>query len=161
MRIEREAYLAELCHLVARRGTCSRAQVGAVIVRDGRIISTGYNGAPPGLPHCDEVNHGYNQGRAFISDHGKLPMPGDRSCRNAVHAEANAIAFAARNGVSVEGAELWCTHGPCLPCAQLMVSAGIASVRFFTSYRDPAGEILLESAGVDAVGIVFHDPKEE
>lgn len=115
--------------LVAERGTCNRAKVGVVIARDGRILSTGYNGAPSGMPHC---HHSLN------SD----------PCTTAVHAEANAIAFAARHGVALEGAELHTTLTPCQPCAQLIINAGIVRVISFQPYRDQSGLKLLRAAGL-------------
>lgn len=118
----------------AMRSTCSRAQVGAVIARDGRIISTGYNGAPAGMPHCDHSGDGaYRQ---------KQP------CQKAVHAEVNAIAWAARVGSATDGAEMYCTHAPCATCAKLIVNAGIATVYFGQDYRNDEGLHLLRDAGV-------------
>ena len=101
-RDETTMYVAQA---IAERGTCCRLRVGAVICRDGRILATGYNGAPAGMPHCE---------------HEKGD---DTPCEVTVHAEANAIAFAARHGVRTEGAELHTTHSPCLTCAKLIINA--------------------------------------
>jgi dCMP deaminase len=107
--------------------------VGAVIARDGRIISTGYVGAPSGLPHCLDV--------------GCQTGP-DGGCTRTVHAEANAIAVASRYGTRTNGAVLYCTHGPCNPCAKLIINAGILRVAYEHAYRDGSGTALLIQAGV-------------
>lgn len=140
LRISREQMLMEMAGVVAQRGTCSRLQVGAVISRDGRVIVTGYNGAPAGLPHCD---HSYD-----------MPL---RGCDNAEHAERNAIAFAARYGLALEGAELDCTHAPCLNCARSIINAGITRVRYLHAYRKTEGEDLLRSVGIEVLHV--SDPK--
>jgi dCMP deaminase len=120
-------------------GTCDRRQVGALIVRDGRCISWGYNGAPPGLPHCGENNHGW----------GDDPLEGvGLGCRNATHAEANAIAFAARQGISTEGGNLFVTVSPCDICSRLIIAAGIVAVWYWEEYRDPRGLELLREANL-------------
>jgi len=110
-------------------GTCDRKKVGALIVRDGRCISWGYNGAPPGMPHC----------------HHK---PEDTECFDAIHAELNAVCFAARQGISTDGATLFVTCSPCLRCSQAIISSGISNVLYDEEYREPAGRELLEKAGV-------------
>jgi len=115
--------------IISTRGTCSRAQVGAIITREGRPISTGYNGAPAGLAHCE---HGGEE----------------KGCEVAVHAEMNAIAFAARFGVGTENAALYCTHEPCANCAKLIINAGISEVYYLEPYRLHDGLHLLETAGV-------------
>lgn len=114
---------------VALRGTCNRLYVGCIITRDSRVISTGYNGNVSGAIHClhpdDQIGTG---------------------CETAVHAEANAIVFAARHGVAVEGAQLWTTHMPCLGCAKLIINSGISRVWFVTDYRKREGlQLLIDS----------------
>lgn len=122
--------LMGMATLMSQRSTCNRAHVGALISIDGRPITTGYNGAPAGMSHCDNTE-----------EHLAL-----EHCLNAVHAEANAIAFAAQNGVQTLGATLYTTLAPCLPCAQLVVNAGIIRVVAFKVHRsDAAGWALLES----------------
>lgn len=128
----REGMLIGMALLTASRSTCSRLGVGAVISREGRIISTGYNGAPAGFPHCTDDSH--FQGV---------------TCRVAVHAEANAIVFAARYGVSTLGAEMHVTHMPCASCARLIINAGIRRVVYRHEYRDPEGVVLLKLGGVE------------
>jgi len=104
----------------ATRSTCDRKHVGAVIVRDRSILATGYNGSVRGLPHCDDVGH-------LMEDH---------HCVRTVHAEANAIVQAARNGTRLEGAEIYVTCSPCWSCQKLILNAGIVSIVFAEDYRD-------------------------
>lgn len=112
---------------LAELGTCDRKRVGALIEFDRRIISTGYNGVPSGLPHCRHED--------------------DSPCTEAVHAEANAIAFAARHGLKVAGARLWTTLSPCYTCATLILNAGITKVRYIAEYRDTSGLDVLKRQG--------------
>lgn len=134
-RPSRDDTLMEVAHAFSRRGTCNRARVGAAIARDGRVLATGYNGPPAGLPHCDALCEARHQ----------------TGCSVAVHAEANAIAYAARFGISTEGATLYCTHLPCLSCSQLIINSGIIRVIYHTDYRDRSGLNLLLSAGIDTM----------
>jgi dCMP deaminase len=130
----RDARLMEIALLFSRHGTCMRLQTGAVIARSGRILSSGYNGAPAGLPHCEHTNPSSVESRD--------------ACRVAVHAELNAIAFAARQGVATEFAEIVCTHMPCVACAQAIINAGIERVVYANPYRDTSGISMLMSAGL-------------
>src|SRR5262245_17178211 len=107
-------------HQAATRSTCDRKHVGAVIVRDKTILSTGYNGSIRGLPHCDDVGH------LMENDH----------CVATVHAEANAIIQAAKNGVRIEGSELYTTASPCWSCFKLIANAGIRKIYYGEFYRD-------------------------
>jgi dCMP deaminase len=134
-------YFMQIAAVVARRSTCLRNQVGAVLVRDKRILSTGYNGAPAGLQHCDEVGCA-REGVASGTRH--------ELCR-AVHAEQNAIIQAALHGVSIEGATLYCTHQPCILCAKMMINARIQKVVFQESYPDETALQFLEQAGIEVI----------
>lgn len=142
----------EIAKAVATRGTCDRKHVGAVIARQGRPLSVGYNGAPPGLPHCDENHHGWK----MAPDVKGRYEPGEREeanlrlygCRNATHAEANALAFAAKYGISTDGARLFVTVAPCENCARLLIAAGIIEVCYLEAYRDGSGLELLRNAGL-------------
>ncbi len=116
----------EIAHVIAKRGTCSRLQVGCVFVLNGRILVTGYNGAPAGLPHC-------------VHENGE-------ACTQSEHAERNAIAFAARHGVKLEGSTLYVTHMPCLACAMAIINAGVEAVYYRTPYRVLDGVELLKQA---------------
>jgi dCMP deaminase len=150
----RDAILMSTAHLWSKRSTCSRAHVGVVIARDGRSLVTGYNGAPKGLPHCqhhcqcDLKNAGWRPEEAQRAgiEHATWCPAGP--CKNAVHAEANAIAWAARNGVRLEGSVLYTTFSPCLACAQLIVNAGVIEVVHAQHYRDRSPLELLATAGI-------------
>lgn len=123
--------LIGVAHVIATRATCNRLHVGAVISREGRVLSTGYNGPPSGLPHC---NH-----------------DADDPCDDAMHAEANAVAFAARFGTPTENAEMFLTHSPCVGCARLIINAGLSHVYYQTPFRDVSGILLLTRAGVQCL----------
>lgn len=126
----------DLARGVARRATCDRKHVGALIALDNRIVSTGYNGSPPGLPHCDDVGH-------------ELVQVGDRlSCQRTIHAESNALLAAARFGLAVQGATMYVTAQPCATCAKAIVAAGLARVVWSDLYEGQSGVGLLEQAGV-------------
>jgi dCMP deaminase len=140
-RPDKDTYFFNILQEVRKRSTCLRAQDAALIVRGLQIISTGYNGAPSGLPHCDEVG--------CIRE--KLGIPsGQRQelCRGA-HAESNAIAYAARYGISVEGATLYCTRYPCAYCSKVIVNSGIARVVYLEDYPDSLSEEML--SGIEVV----------
>lgn len=139
-RLSRDAVSMQIADIVSQRGTCSRARVGAVITRDGRILVTGYNGPPSGLPHCTDP------GGCTV-----MERAADGGCVRSVHAEANCIAYAARHGIATEGASLYSTHEPCLKCAELVVNAGIVSVYYHVPYRIKEGSALLRQAGVDII----------
>lgn len=130
--------LMTVAYAMQDRSTCARNHVGAVISRMNRIISTGYNGAPTGMPHCEHPPTG-----VIMPD-----LTGHRGCRISIHAEANAIAYAARHGVSVEHATIHTTLSPCYSCAQLIISAGLTRVVYDRPYRDESGLDLLRAAGV-------------
>jgi dCMP deaminase len=133
-----DAVLLDVARVMATRGTCTRTQVGAVLAVDGRICATGFNGAPHGMPHCD---HPWTD---------SLPRPVEApTCTTSVHAEANAVAFAARHGVSIQRTTLYCTHTPCVHCAMLLLNAGIVRVVCATRYRSDAGVRVLQAATVE------------
>jgi dCMP deaminase len=125
----------EITFQVARRSTCPRAAVGAVIVRDKRILTTGYNGAPAGLPHCTEA------GCLMVNDH----------CVRTLHAEQNAIIQGALHGVDVSGSTIYVTHQPCLICAKMIINAGIERVVYGGDYPDEIAWGFMEAAGVELV----------
>lgn len=141
-RISRDDMLMSVAYIVALRGTCSRLQVGAVVSRDGRIIATGYNGSPRGLPHCD-----HSEGVASIDG----VNVSDSGCSIAEHSERNAIYFAARHGLGLERSEIHVTHAPCAACARAIINAGIVRVSFSVPYRLTEGVELLARAGIDVV----------
>lgn len=137
------------------RSTCDRNHVGAVIAKNGRHIGSGYNGAPAGQPHCEHLPTTRSKMQPYIPHQQQTPThlvlpttPYDRGCKEAIHAEANALAYAARDGISVFGATIYTTLSPCYACSQLIVAAGLERVVFNRSYRDPAGIDLLRRAGL-------------
>lgn len=140
-RITRDELFMEIAQAFARRSTCPRGSVGVVIVRDRRIIATGYNGAPAKMAHCSEVG-------CHIDSATFSPDANGRGCTRAVHAEANAIAYAAREGIALEGTTLYTTHSPCVRCAQLIINAGVREVVYNIAYRDQTGLDLLDAASV-------------
>lgn len=113
-----DEYFLEIAKVVAKRSTCDRAHVGAVIAKNKVILSTGYNGAPRGLAHCDDVGH------EIVGGH----------CIRTIHAEANAIAQAARNGTVIEGATIYLTNSPCYDCFKMMINSGIGEVIYKDFY---------------------------
>jgi len=121
VRLPWDDYFLELMDTVARRATCDRGRSGCVIVRDRRIISTGYVGSPPGLPHCDDVGHLLKE---VIDEDGTVR----KHCVRTIHAEQNAICQAARLGIALEGSTLYCRMEPCRVCAMLIISCGIKKV---------------------------------
>lgn len=133
-----------ICYIVADSGTCSRLKVGAVLVKDRRIVSLGYNGAPAGMTHCD------HSGVARVEDEFDLIgiIDGPDNCSRSVHAEINTLAFAAKNGVSTSGSDLYVTDSPCWECAKLLINAGIKEVKYGRKYRIETGLKLLETAGI-------------
>ncbi len=125
-------YFMDIAERVARRSTCNRRAVGAVIVKQKRILTTGYNGAPSGMAHCHDV------GCLMVDGH----------CVRTLHAEQNALIQAAHFGVSTEGAEIYITCSPCLTCAKMIINAGIQKVWYRDGYPDDLAFQFLEEAGV-------------
>lgn len=135
----------------AKRSTCSRAQVGCVISREGRILSTGYNGAPSRMPHCDHSCTCPRVRNVYLnSDHVKN-CESQKPCTNVIHSEANAIAFAAKHGVPTVGATLHTTRVPCMTCAGLIINAGLIRVMWLENHRDMEGLDRLTQAGLEVV----------
>ena len=120
---------------VASRSTCDRKHVGAVIVREKSILATGYNGSVRGLPHCDDEGH----------------LMEDGHCVRTVHAEANAIVQAARNGMRIDGAGIYVTASPCWGCFRLIANAGLVKIVFGELYRDPKIFEFSQRAGIELV----------
>lgn len=135
-----------ITNLVAERSTCLRRAVGAIIVKDKRILSTGYNGAPTGLRHCLEV--GCLREKLGVES-GKM----HELCRG-IHAEQNAIIQAAYHGVSVKGGSLFCTNQPCSICARMIINAGINKIYYQSGYADPLAKELLEEAEIEMKQII-------
>ena len=139
-----DEYFMDMAVLTAKRSTCLRRQVGAVIVKDKHIIATGYNGAPRGVPHCDEKGGCLRQ---------ELNVPsGERHelCR-ALHAEQNAIIQAATLGQSIEGGTIYVTNQPCVICAKMIINAGIRRIVVKEGYPDELAVEILREAGLSIV----------
>jgi dCMP deaminase len=138
-------YFLEIANIVATRATCDRGRSGCVIVRDKRILVTGYVGSPAGLPHCDDVGH---QMKKTIHEDGNVTQ----HCVRTVHAEQNAITQAARTGVSIEGATLYCRMTPCRVCAMLIINCGIKRVVCERKYHAGGeSEAMFKEAGIELI----------
>ncbi|MDR0287430.1 MAG: cytidine/deoxycytidylate deaminase family protein [Clostridiales bacterium] len=140
MRPSWDEYFMEIVDLVKNRSTCIRRKVGALIVKDNRILTTGYNGAPQGCRHCEEVG--------CIRQQIGIPSGERHELCRAIHAEQNAIVQAAYSGVSLKGATLYITTQPCSLCAKLAINAGILRIIYRGEYPDELGIKLLDEAGV-------------
>ncbi|MDO8585484.1 MAG: cytidine/deoxycytidylate deaminase family protein [Armatimonadota bacterium] len=138
-----DEYFMEIAEVVAKRSTCLRRQIGAVIVKDKRILATGYNGAPAGLPHCLELG-------CLRDELGIASGTRHEICR-ALHSEQNAIVQAALYGVSTRGSTLYCTHQPCSLCAKMLINAGISRVVFEGEYPDGFSLEMLEAVEIQIV----------
>lgn len=145
----------KIVQIVAQRSTCLRSQVGALIVKDGRIISMGYNGPVSGMPACTQPDllQGILLQQGVLQPRGtECEGPG---CTRSLHAETNAIAFAARAGVSVEGCTMYCSMSPCIHCAKVIVNSGIKCVKYLEEYRDRSGLELLEKSNIQIEKIEY------
>jgi len=134
-RVNWHEYFMNIADQVATRSTCDRKHVGAVIVRDKTILSTGYNGSIRGGVHCDDAGHDMDH------DH----------CVRTVHAEANAVAQAAKNGVRIDMSEIYVTASPCLTCFKLLVNSGVRVIHYKEFYRDERINIYAQEAGIKLV----------
>ncbi len=136
VRVDWHDYFMKIAEQVATRSTCDRKHVGAVIVRDKTILSTGYNGSLRGAPHCDDAGHDLENGH----------------CVRTVHAEANAVAQAAKNGVRIDDSEIYVTASPCLTCFKLIANAGVCVVYYKEFYRD---ERITEYAKQSGIQLIY------
>lgn len=138
-------YFMDITELVAKRSTCTRRAVGAILVKDKRVLSTGYNGAPSGIRHCSETG--------CLREQMNVPS-GERHelCRG-IHAEQNAIIQAAYYGVSINGATLFCTNLPCSICAKMLINSGITTIYYKSGYADSISEEMLNEAGLEVTKI--------
>jgi dCMP deaminase len=135
-----DEYFMAIATQVAGRSTCLRRHTGAVLVKDRRILASGYNGTPRGLKHCGEVGCLREQrGIASGSNH--------ELCRG-IHAEQNAIIQAALHGIAIEGSTIYTTHQPCVLCAKMLINAGVEDIVFGQPYPDPLSEEMLAEAGI-------------
>lgn len=127
-----DEYFMELAQVVAKRSTCNRRSVGAVLVRDKRILTTGYNGSPPGQPHC--------------IDEGCLMHEGH--CVRAIHAEQNAIIQGALHGIDLRGSTCYVTSAPCVHCSKMLIAAGVRRIVYMDEYTESIGQDMARAAGV-------------
>jgi len=130
----------DIARLVAKRSTCLRRQVGAVVIKDKNILTTGYNGTPSGITHCSETG--------CLRE--KLAVPsGQRHelCRG-LHAEQNAIIQAAKHGINIQGGTLFCTHSPCIICSKMIINSGIQRIVFWDGYPDDLSREMLGESGI-------------
>jgi dCMP deaminase len=142
-RVSWDRYFMNLAREAARRSTCPRKSVGAIIVRDKAVLATGYNGSLRGLPHCTEV------GCLMENEH----------CVRTVHAEANALLQAARNGVRIDGADIYVTASPCWDCFKLIANAGIGRILYGEFYRDARIHDFAEQAGIHLVDLGLEEER--
>jgi dCMP deaminase len=131
---------------VAERSTCTRAKVGAVIVRDRSILATGYNGAPAGLPHCLDVGCLVYESR---TPDGEI----EQNCYRTIHAEMNAIAQAAKNGNAIRDADIYVTHTPCIHCLKVLINSGMRTVHYEKEYKLHTVAELLKYANIRLVQV--------
>lgn len=133
----------DITRLVATRSTCLRRQVGAILVKDRNILATGYNGVPSGISHCDESG--------CLRERLKVPS-GERHelCRG-LHAEQNAIIQAARHGINIDRATLYCTTMPCIICTKMLINAGITTVIYAEGYADDLAREMISESGITVI----------
>ena len=136
-RVSWEQYFMNIAKKSATRSTCDRKHVGALIVRDKTILSTGYNGSIREMPHCDEVGH----------------LMEDWHCVATIHAETNAILQAAKNGVMIDGSEVFITASPCWPCFKMLANAGIKKIYYGEFYRDERIFDVAKRLGIELIHI--------
>lgn len=141
-------YFMQIATLVAERSTCLRRKVGAVAVKDKRILATGYNGAPAGTAHCLDIGCKREQENVPSGQRHEL-------CRG-LHAEQNVIIQAAVHGIPLVGSVVYCTHSPCSICAKMLINCGITKVCSLEHYPDPLSEEMMREAGVEHEHLIFH-----
>lgn len=138
-----DEYFMQIAKLVAQRSTCLRRKVGAILVRDKRVLCTGYNGAPQGLTHCSEVG--------CLREKWGIPSGQRQEICRGLHAEQNAIIQGALHGVSIKNSLLYCTHQPCITCSKMIINAGIKKIIFQGDYPDPLAQQVLKEAGIKLI----------
>lgn len=136
-------YFLQLARQAATRSTCLRRQVGALLVRDKRVLAMGYNGAPRGVAHCLDTG--------CLREQLGIPSGERQELCRAIHAEQNAIIQAAVHGVAIEGATLYCTHQPCVLCAKMLINCGVREIHYLGGYPDELSSAMFAEAGVRVV----------
>jgi dCMP deaminase len=143
-----DEYFMEITRTVAKRSTCLRRGVGAVVVKNKRILSTGYNGTISGLPHCEE--------KGCLREKMKVPSGQRQEICRGLHAEQNALLFAAMAGADLQGAVLYSTHQPCLLCAKMIIQSGIKRIVFEGEYPDKLAKEMFAEAEVELIKFKRH-----
>ncbi|MGI6092389.1 MAG: cytidine deaminase [Veillonellaceae bacterium] len=138
-----DEYFMDITRVVAERSTCLRRHVGAVIVKDRRLLATGYNGAPQGLAHCEKVG--------CLREECHIPSGQRHELCRGTHAEQNAIVQAALHGVAIDGSTLYCTHQPCSGCTKMIINAGIKRIVYEIGYPDELAAQLINEAGIESI----------
>lgn len=133
-------YFMTITNMVAKRSTCLRRHVGAILVKDKRILATGYNGAPAGIRHCKETG--------CIRQDSDVPSGQRHELCRGLHAEQNVIIQAAYHGVSIDGSTLYCTNKPCIICSKMLINAGIKKIVYGEGYDDPLADEMLTEADI-------------
>ncbi len=141
-----DEYFMQITEVVARRSTCLRRQVGAVIIKDQQILTTGYNGAPRGMAHCLDVG--------CLREQLGVPSGQRHEICRGMHAEQNAIVQAAYHGVGISGGTIYCTHQPCFICAKMIINAGLVRVVFLNSYPDDLAAAALAESSVEVENLL-------
>jgi len=139
-----------ITYLVAERSTCTRRKVGAIAVRDKRILATGYNGAPIDTPHCLDIG--------CLREELGVPSGQRHEICRGLHAEQNVIIQAALHGVSIKGADIYCTTQPCLICTKMLINSQVVNVFYTEAYPDPLGERMMAESGVTFTRIDYVRP---
>jgi dCMP deaminase len=134
-------YFMSITRMVAKRTTCLRRGVGAILVKDKRILATGYNGAPAGLKHCAEVG--------CLREDSSIPSGTRHELCRGLHAEQNVIIQAAYHGIAIKGATLYCTNKPCVICSKMLINAGIKRIVYEEGYDDPLSDQMFAEAGLE------------
>ena len=148
-----DEYFMQITRLVATRATCLRRKVGAILVRDRHVLTTGYNGPPRGVPHCDELG-------GCLRDKLGVASGERHELSRAVHAEQNAIIQAAVHGISIEGATLYATNQPCSLCTKMLVNAGVKEFVIAGGYPDDLAREIMEQAGVTVRQVSLPDSED-
>ena len=138
-----EEYFMDITHLVTKRSTCLRRQVGAILVKDKKILATGYNGAPSRIDHCLDIG--------CLRQEQGIPSGERHELCSGLHAEQNAIIQAAYHGVGIQGATLYCTNHPCIICSKMIINAGINRIVYEEGYADALAAQMLRESGIEIV----------
>ena len=144
-----EVYFLKMARLASTRSTCVRRHVGAVLVKEKKVLATGYNGVPSGISHCADVG--------CLRDEEQVPSGQRHELCRGLHAEQNAILQAAYHGVSIQGSVLFCTNFPCVICSKMLINAGIRQIFYLEGYPDSLSETLLNEAGMELHRIEMED----